>query len=434
MQTAVKIKENTRENKSKITKNEIKIFGVSALGSALEFYDFVVYVYFASIISTLFFPQHSSLSSLILSYSVFACGYFARLLGGLVFSHIGDRQGRKKPFILAVFFMALPTFFIGILPTYAQVGILAPILLVICRFMQGLAIGGEIPGSLTYVYENVQKSFRGLACGCLFFGVTFGTFLGSSVAYFITKILTPEDLMNWGWRIPFIAGGVLGVFGVYLRKFLQETPVFNRIKNEVVRVPLSEVLKNYKVILLKTSAAMGVVAVSVSLFMLYLPNYLKTYFGYSSSELLKINSLGVLLYSVTNIIFGIICDKVGPNKVFKFSCIIFLIFVYPIFANFSPNDYLPIFACYLLMIIGTAAATASAMYILIQSFPAIIRFSGASLSYNLAFAFLGGFTPLLATSLIEITDNLASPSFLLIGISMVALLAASFTEKNYSTT
>lgn len=408
---------------NKLTKQEIKIFAVSAIGSALEFYDFVVYVYFANIISEIFFPQHSSISTLILTYSVFACGYFARLLGGFLFSHIGDRQGRKKPFVLAVFLMAVPTFLIGLLPTYSHVGILASILLVGCRFLQGLAIGGEIPGSLTYIYENVQKSYRGLACGCLFFGVTFGTFLGSSMGYILTTLLSTEQLTNWGWRVPFIIGGVLGLFGVYLRNFLQETPVFNKIKRNIIKIPIKEVIKNYKVLILKTSSALGVVAVSVSLFMLYLPNYLKTYFGFHSSELLKINSIAVLFYSVANIIFGIISDKVGADKVFKFSCLIFLFFVYPIFVSFSPNAYLPILLCYILMVIGTAAATASAMYILIQSFPPIIRFSGAALSYNLAFAFLGGFTPLLATTLIEKTQKIASPSYILIAVCIVALLS-----------
>lgn len=428
MEKLESIYEKSENNKQKLTKQEIKIFMVSALGSALEFYDFVVYVYFANIISALFFPSSSPVTALILTYSIFACGYFARLLGGILFSHIGDRQGRKKPFILAVFLMALPTFLIGLLPTYQSVGVFAPILLVMCRFLQGLAIGGEIPGSLTYIYENVQKSFRGLACGSLFFGVTFGTFLGSTVGFILTKYLNQQDLYDWGWRIPFLAGGILGLFGVYLRNFLSETPVFNKIKNNIIRVPIKEVLKNYKFLVFKSALELGVVAVSVSLFMLYLPNYLKTYFGFESGEILKINSLFVLIYSVTNILFGWFCDKYGPEKVFRFSCIIFALFVYPIFSYFSPSNYYPIFACYILMIIGTAASTASAMYLLIKSFPPLIRFSGASLSYNIAFAFLGGFTPLLATALIEKTNSLSSPAFLLIIVSVIALFN-SFLAK-----
>ncbi|WGL59564.1 MFS transporter [Pigmentibacter sp. JX0631] len=424
-----KLNDFEENNKQKLTKQEIKIFMVSALGSALEFYDFVVYVYFAGIISSLFFPSSSPVTALILTYSIFACGYFARLLGGILFSHIGDRQGRKKPFILAVFLMALPTFFIGLLPTYQSVGLFAPVFLVLCRFMQGLAIGGEIPGSLTYIYENVQKSYRGLACGSLFFGVTFGTFLGSTVGFVLTKYLSQQDLYNWGWRVPFLAGGVLGLFGVYLRNFLNETPVFNKIKNNIIKVPLKEVISNYKFLVFKSSLELGVVAVSVSLFMLYLPNYLKTYFGFQAGEILKINSFFVFIYSVSNILFGWFCDKYGPERVFRFSCIIFLLFVYPIFSYFSPNNFYPIFACYILMIVGTAASTASAMYLLIKSFPPLIRFSGASLSYNIAFAFLGGFTPLLATALIEKTHNLTSPAFLLIIVSLIALLNSFLSAK-----
>jgi MFS family permease len=207
--------------KKPLTREELKTFTISALGGSLEFYDFVVYVYFATIMSKLFFDTSSQLAGLILTYSVFASGYLARVLGGLIFSHFGDKNGRKNSFALTVFLMAAPTFIIGLLPTYSQVGVLASFLLFLCRFAQGLAIGGEIPCSVTFIYEHAHKSRRAFACGILFCGIIFGIFLGSSAGYLATRFYSEETLLAWGWRVPFLIGGVLGLIGVYLRKFLK---------------------------------------------------------------------------------------------------------------------------------------------------------------------------------------------------------------------
>ncbi len=426
MSLPLKAEENFQAENKKLTRQEIKIFSLSAIGGSLEFYDFVVYVYFASIMSNLFFQTNSPVTGLILSYSVFASGYFARLLGGIVFSHFGDKKGRKNSFALTVFLMALPTFIIGCLPTYSQIGIFAPILLVLCRFIQGLAIGGEIPCSLTFIYEHAQKSNRGLSCGALFCGVTFGTFLGSSVGFILTKFMHEETLNSWGWRIPFLIGGVLGLIAVYLRGFLNETPVFKKMKNEVVKIPLKEVFQSHKLTIIQTTTGLWVVAVAVSLFLLYLPNYLKTYYFYQSEDILRINSIAVLLYSILTLGFGIVCDKIGPKKVLNFSCILFIFFSYPVFLNFSQNNFLSIYLCYLLASVATSAATASSMYLLIQSFPAKIRYSGASFSYNLAFAIFGGLTPLIVTSLIEKTGSTIAPAYFIVFVSIIALSFSLF--------
>ncbi len=419
--SAVQINENQSDRKI-LTREEMKTFSISALGGSLEFYDFVVYVYFATIMSHLFFDTSSPVAGLILTYSVFACGYLARILGGLIFSHFGDKNGRKNSFALTVFLMAAPTFIIGLLPTYSQIGITASILLFLCRFAQGLAIGGEIPCSITFIYEHAHKSRRGFACGILFCGIIFGIFLGSSSGYLMTKFVSEETLYSWGWRIPFLVGGVLGLIGVYLRKFLSETPVFKQMKNENIKLPFKNVLNNYKFPLFQTASAIWVTAVAVTLYLLYLPNYFKTYFGYKSEDILQINSISVLAYAALIISFGIICDKIGARKVLNFACIVFILFSYPIFAFFSENNFASIYFCYAIVSIGTAAATASGILLLAESFPTKIRYSGSSLSYNLAFGIFGGFTPLIATTLIEQTGLKTSPAFYMILVSIVALI------------
>lgn len=406
----------------KLSKNEIKTFLISSLGGALEFYDFVVYIYFSSIISKHFFDLSSPLANLILTYSVFATGYLARILGGLIFSHYGDLSGRKNSFTLTVFLMAAPTFFIGLLPTYSHIGITATFLLFICRFAQGLAIGGEIPCSITFIYEHAQKSFRGLAVGLLFSGIILGIFLGSSAGYLCTKYIEKDQLHNWGWRIPFILGGILGLIGVYLRKYLTETPVFIQMNKENIKLPIKTVFKYHKFSIFQTASAIWLIAVAVTLFLLYLPNYFITYYNYNIQDVLKVNTIAVLLYSTLIILFGILCDLVGEKKLLIISSLLFIVFTFPIFSGFKTNNFIPIYICYGFVAITNAAATASSIYLLAKSFPVQIRYSGTAFSYNLAFGVFGGFTPLICTTLIEKTNLKNSPAFYMIAIAFICLI------------
>lgn len=406
----------------KLTKKEMKLFAISSLGGALEFYDFVVYIYFSSIISKLFFNLSSTYASLLLTYSVFATGYLARIAGGLLFSHFGDLTGRKKSFSLTVFLMAAPTFIIGILPTYSQIGILATFLLFLCRFTQGLAIGGEIPCSITFIYEHARKAQRGLALGLLFAGIIFGIFLGSSAGYLSSKLLTEKDLFGWGWRIPFILGGILGLIGVYLRKYLNETPIFKQMLLETNHFPIKVVLKEYKLQLFKTTATIWLIAISVTLYFLYLPNYFVLYFNFNIQDVLKVNTISVLLYSFLIIIFGILIDYINPKIILLISCIFLIIFNIPVFLTFKSSSIFPIYAAYLFISITNAAATASGILLLAKSFPTYIRYTGSSFAYNLAFGIFGGFTPLICTTLIENTKLKYSPAFYITGVALVALL------------
>lgn len=417
-------------SEKKLTRNELKTFLISSLGGALEFYDFVVYIYFSTIISSLFFELSSPLANLILTYSVFATGYLARIAGGLIFSHYGDLTGRKNSFTLTVFLMAAPTFLIGILPTYAQIGISASILLFFCRFAQGLAIGGEIPCSITFIYEHAQKSYRGLAVGLLFAGIIFGIFLGSSAGYLCTKYLDSVQLNSWGWRVPFILGGLLGLVGVYLRKYLKETPVFIQMEKEQIKLPIKIVFKSHKFSLLKTASAIWLVAVAVTLFLLYLPNYLITYFNFNLQDILKINTFAVLIYAILIIIFGLLCDLIDPKKILITAALLFAIFTLPIFNEFSPNNFKAIYICYTFVAVVNAAATAAAIYLLAKSFPVEIRYTGTAFSYNLAFGIFGGFTPLICTSLIEKTRLNTSPAYYIILVAVIALILNSLdTQK-----
>ena len=233
-----------------LNRDDYRTLSLSSLGGALEFYDFVIYVFYAKIISELFFPSSlSTFWALLNTYGIFAAGYFFRPLGGLVMAHFGDLVGRKRLFALSIFLMALPTLLIGLMPTYASIGYAAPLLLLLMRIMQGIAIGGEIPAAWTFVSEHVPPKHVGFANGTLTAGLSFGILLGALMSLAIAKLFNETEIHDWAWRIPFVIGGLLGFVTMYLRSYLKETPVFKAMqerKQLYQGLPVKEVLQHYR--------------------------------------------------------------------------------------------------------------------------------------------------------------------------------------------
>src|SRR6186713_3034531 len=214
-----------------LTRSDAKTLTLAALGGALEYYDFIIFVFFTAVIGKLFFPPDTpDWLRQLQTFGVFAAGYLARPLGGIVMAHFGDRSGRKRMFTLSVFLMAIPTLMIGLLPTYATLGYAAPLALLVLRLLQGAAVGGEVPGAWTFVAEHVPERRTGFACGTLTSGLTIGILLGSIIASWINHAWTPADVEAYAWRIPFIIGGVFGFLAVFLRRLLAETPVFEAMR------------------------------------------------------------------------------------------------------------------------------------------------------------------------------------------------------------
>jgi MFS family permease len=413
----------------KRSKTDIKTLVIASLGSSLEFYDFVIYVFFAQMIATIFFNTTSTISGLLISFSVFASGYVARFVGGIIFSHFGDKRGRKNAFATTILLMAAPTFMIGLLPTYSQAGLLASLLLISCRIIQGLAIGGEIPGAITFVYEHVLKSKRGLACGILFCGTTIGTFLGSSVAALCFAFMSSSTLHSWGWRIPFLIGGVLGWISAYIRRYLKETPLFLNLRKEHIKYPALNIIKAHKYKWLQSASAIWAIAVAISIYLLFLPTYLHVYDQFDSMIILMMNSLAVLMNAILIMGAGKLSDIIGARKMLNISLIILIIGSYPIFANFAPGNYTAIYLCYLFIGIANAAGAASGIVLLAASFPTKIRYSGVALGYNLALGVLGGFTPLIVTALIQYTGQKTAPAFYMMLVASIALILSLLHKK-----
>lgn len=397
---------------------DYKTLSLSALGGALEFYDFIIFVFFSITISHLFFPNDMpDWLSQVQTFGIFAAGYLIRPLGGIVMAHFGDRFGRKRMFTLSILLMALPTLFIGCLPTYINIGIFAPLLLLLMRLCQGLAVGGEVPGAWTFVSEHVPKNKIGLACGILTSGLSLGILLGSLVSTAMNKCLSSEQLIDWGWRIPFIVGGVFGLIAMYLRRWLKETPIFlemqNRKQQELAKkIPVLTVLTGYLPQTILSMLLTWVLSAGIMVIMLMTPILLQKQFGYSAIDALQGNILAIIGLIISCAFYGMMMDKFAMGKVMLIGCVIATI-VIAIFYLSLDNPHL-LFITYSLAgfsvgIVGSFA------YFMVRVFPTQIRYSGVSFSFNMAYAIAGGLTPLLISFLSDFVSKMA-PAIYVIGL------------------
>ncbi len=230
-----------------LNKSEARLVGITALGGLLEYYDFIIFALMAGYLANHFFPNSDPHTSLLTTFATFSVGYLSRPLGGLLFGHLGDRYGRKCTFAVTVLIMALSTTVIGCLPSYAQIGIWAPILLTLLRLLQGFSIGGEIPGAITLLSESNQKHL-GIIISLLLFGVLNGLLLGHLIHSLLTHWLEPQSMQSWGWRLPFWLGGSLGIFSYFIRKHIHESKLFLELNNQKLRqqIPVLVLIKSYK--------------------------------------------------------------------------------------------------------------------------------------------------------------------------------------------
>ncbi|MCE0721862.1 MULTISPECIES: MFS transporter [Legionella] len=408
-----------------LSRDNRKIIFLSSLGGALEFYDFIVYVFLASELSQLFFPKSNHLASLMGVYAVFALGYLVRPLGGIIFSHFGDTYGRKTTFVITLILMVLPTFLIGLLPTHETIGIGAPVLLILLRLMQGLSVGGEIPGAITFAAEHVSPKYRGLACAIIFFGINFGLVLGSGICVLLMMTYSHEQILSWAWRLPFLLGGILGIISIGLRKKLTETPVF-KLSNHAVRpkFPIFELFRNYRLELFQGVALTWLDAVITCLLFLYLPTYLTSILHYSKETINIINTFALILSSILFVGLGWLSDHFGRRIFLLIGSFSFIFLGYAFFYLLALQQVS--YVVIVMIAVSLLSACISGIYTctIIELFPTTVRYTGMALSYNIGYAIFGGLTPLIATSLIDITGNILSPSFYLIISAIVCFLGA----------
>lgn len=379
----------------KLSTQDIKTLSLAALGGALEFYDFVIFVFFAKTLSSLFFPPDMpAWLSQLQVYGIFASGYIARPIGGVIMAHFGDLLGRKKMFSLSVLLMALPTLFIGLLPTYTTLGIAAPLLLLCLRIVQGIAIGGEVPAAWVFVAEHVPPTKIGFACASLTSGLTFGILIGSLMATSIYTGFTPEAVLNYGWRIPFLIGGVFGFTAVWLRGWLKETPVFEAMKarKEISKdIPLKTVLKEHRLSVALSMLVTWMLTAAIMVIILMTPTLIQTQFNISPADAYLGNNWAAFSLVIGCLMYGIFADKFGYAKSLLIGSLILIITSYSLYLNLNSGGayFIPLYALAGLTV-GVVGIVPSVM---IAAFPPVIRFSGLSFSYNMSYAIFGAITP-----------------------------------------
>ncbi|MFJ4144216.1 MFS transporter [Pseudomonas sp. NPDC089734] len=386
-----------------LTHSDYKTLSLSALGGALEFYDFIIFVFFAAVVGKLFFPADMpDWLRMMQTFGIFAAGYLARPLGGIIMAHFGDLLGRKKMFTLSILMMAVPTLIMGLLPTYAQIGLWAPILLLLMRVIQGAAIGGEVPGAWVFVSEHVPARYVGYACGTLTAGLTSGILIGSLVATAINSIYSADEVSDYAWRIPFLLGGVFGLMSVYLRRLLHETPVFAELQQRKAladEVPLKSVLRDHRGAVALSMLLTWLLSAGIIVVILMTPTLLQTKYGFPAATALKANSLAIVFLSLGCIGAGALADRIGAGLVFLIGSAGLLISSWTFYHTLGahPDWLFPLYSVTGLFV-GTIGAVP---FVMVKAFPPVVRFSGLSFSYNLAYAVFGGLTPMVVTFMLK---------------------------------
>ncbi|MBS0154974.1 MAG: MFS transporter [Nitrospira sp.] len=405
-----------------------------AIGNVLEWYDFALFGYFAPVLSVLFFPASDPSLSLIATFSVFAVGFLARPLGALCFGYWGDTRGRRSALSWSVILMAIPTCLLGLLPTYAQIGLAAPIALTLLRFIQGFSVGGEFTGSVTFLIEHAARNERGYIGSWAGFSAQIGALLGSGVGAIAGASFTPETLHDWGWRIPFLAGSVIAVVGWYLRRNLPESPAFEQLQQNgvVSSTPIRDFATQNQAPLLQVVGLVLLHGVGFYIFYVYLPTYLTKVTDLPMQTALTINTVCMAMMAVLIPIMGKVADRVGPRWVLTAGAVGLAFGTIPFFMCFSSGQVMAVVMAQLGVTLFVAAYMGPFFAVVAILFPVAHRYTGLSISYNMASALFGGTAPLIATMIVERSGSPLAPGWyvsLCAIISLFVLLTIQ-AEKN----
>lgn len=410
--------------------NRSNVVVAGLFGNALEWYDFILYANFAPIIASLFFPTKDPVTSLLLTFTVFATGFLVRPFGALIFGYIGDHYGRLRALIISISIITAPTFLIGLLPTYDQIGIAAPLLLTLLRLFQGLAVSGELNSSATFLIEHAPPNRRGFA-GCLVMGTAFlGILIGAAVAAIVTFSLSQSAIHSWGWRLPFILGGILGIVGIIIRLRSYETPLFTNTNHKISSIKL--VFKMYLKPLLLSILITCIMAVGNYIFIAYIVTFLVKTQGFALKDALLINLISMSIMVIMFPVMGLLSDHFGRKPIFKIGLIGFILFSIPIFWLISHKQFYlallgDIALCLTLVPIAALVPT-----IIAELFPTEIRNTGTALGYNICLALFGGTAPLIALSLIDYTKNNLAPAGYLMICTIISWIALKFIEESHN--
>jgi MHS family proline/betaine transporter-like MFS transporter len=399
-----------------------RIVLLASLGGTLEFYDFVIFGIFAKDIADAIFPNPTPLISLMVSFAAFAAGYLARPIGGIVLSHFGDRYGRRRVFLISIFVMSGATLGMGLVPSFATWGVAASVLMVVLRLVQGFCLGGELPGALTYVVETAPQHAP-FVCSVVFTCVTLGVAVATGVSLAVRTWLPTELVATLGWRVAFVLGGLGGLLSFVLRRSLEESPEFARMKQLASRQPFREVLRAH---LPRVAVGVSVLAATAGfngLYFAHMAAYMSGVLRYDPRQAVVSQTIGVIVHALGILAVGRLANDVPPRLLLRAGSIALVALAFPFYAALAGRGMSPTL---LLLLAGVGASFVNGTFavLLTDLFPTRVRFSGVALGFNAAFTVFSGTAPLVATSLIRSTGLNTAPAFVMVGCGLLTLVGS----------
>ena len=406
-----------QESSTAVLRKNKKVLIASLTGSSIEWFDYFLYGTAAALVfNKIFFPMVDPVLGLILSYLSFSLTFFIRPIGGVIFAHIGDRIGRKKTLVLTLSLMGGATVMIGLLPTYEMIGMWAPALLILMRIIQGIGIGGEWGGALLLAYEYAPEKRKGFFGSIPQAGVTIGMLMATFIVSLMT-LFSEEAFLSWGWRIPFLLSAVLVLLGLWIRKGIDETPDFKKIKQSghVAKAPLRDTLKHHWREVLIAAGLKVVETAPFYIFSTFVVSYATTTLTYQKSQALEAVTLGALVATFMIPLMGLLSDKVGRRRMYAVSVFVLGLFIVPWFMLLDTGTTWGIVRAPVTAVLGTLCS---------EIFSANVRYTGITLGYQLGAALAGGTAPLIATGLLAKYDGDWAPvAWYLLATVAISLLA-----------
>lgn len=413
-----------------------RVLIASVVGSSVEWFDYFLYGTVAALVfNQLFFVTDDPAFGTLYAFATFALAFFIRPLGGFIFSHIGDRIGRKKTLVLTLSLMGLATFLMGVLPTYGQIGLWAPVLLIILRLIQGLGLGGEWGGALLLAVEYAPKEKRGLFGSVPQMGVTIGMLMGT-IALSIMTLLPHEAFMTWGWRVPFLLSALLVIFGLWIRKGIEETPTFQKTqeKGDIPKLPIADTFKyHWREVLIATGAKV-VETAPFYIFGTFIVSYGTQNLNYNQTSILMAVTVATIITTILMPVMGSWSDKIGRKKLYVGGTILMILYAFPYFWLIHAGSIALLFVATIVGLgIIWAPITAVLGTMFSEIFSANVRYTGISLGYQIGAAVAGGTAPLVATALlIRFNDSYIPVAIYIIFTALISLVAIWTVKDRYN--